>query len=161
MRSARYSKQAKSYLTVQERKGKRLQPPEPYRSWLEADVAHGLTQRKIDFEYETKKITYVEPVKVRTYTPDLILCDGRLIIEVKGRWTAIDRRKMSEVLEQNPDLNIKMLFHKDNTISRNSRTRYSDWCRKRQIDYHIGIDVPQEWIDSANKTHKKQEKKNV
>jgi len=144
---------------VKERKGRRLQPPEPYRSWLEADVANGLTERKIDFEYETKKITYVEPLKVRTYTPDLILFDEELIIEVKGRWTAIDRRKMGEVLEQNPELNIKMLFHKDNTISRNSRTRYSDWCRKRQIDYHIGIDVPQEWIDDAKARLKKKQEK--
>lgn len=144
---------------MKERKGKRLQPPEPYRSWLEADVANGLTERKIDFEYETKKITYVEPLKVRTYTPDLILFDEELIIEVKGRWTAIDRRKMGEVLEQNPELNIKMLFHKDNTISRNSRTRYSDWCRKRQIDYHIGIDVPQEWIDDAKARLKKKQER--
>jgi len=144
---------------VKERKGRRLQPPEPYRSWLEADVANGLTERKIDFEYETKKITYVEPLKVRTYTPDLILFDEELIIEVKGRWTAIDRRKMGEVLEQNPELNIKMLFHKDNTISRNSRTRYSDWCRKRQIDYHIGIDVPQEWIDDAKARLKKKQER--
>lgn len=144
---------------MKERKGRRLQPPEPYRSWLEADVANGLTERKIDFEYETKKITYVEPLKVRTYTPDLILFDEELIIEVKGRWTAIDRRKMGEVLEQNPELNIKMLFHKDNTISRNSRTRYSDWCRKRQIDYHIGIDVPQEWIDDAKARLKKKQEK--
>lgn len=144
---------------MKERKGRRLQPPEPYRSWLEADVANGLTERKIDFEYETKKITYVEPLKVRTYTPDLTLFDEELIIEVKGRWTAIDRRKMGEVLEQNPELNIKMLFHKDNTISRNSRTRYSDWCRKRQIDYHIGIDVPQEWIDDAKARLKKKQEK--
>lgn len=144
---------------MKERKGRRLQPPEPYRSWLEADVANGLTERKIDFEYETKKITYVEPLKVRTYTPDLILFDEELIIEVKGRWTAIDRRKMGEVLEQNPELNIKMLFHKDNTISRNSRTRYSDWCRKRQIDYHIGIDVPQEWIDDAKARLKKKQER--
>ena len=144
---------------MKERKGRRLQPPEPYRSWLEADVANGLTERKIDFEYETKKITYVEPLKVRTYTPDLTLFDEELIIEVKGRWTAIDRRKMGEVLEQNPELNIKMLFHKDNTISRNSRTRYSDWCRKRQIDYHIGIDVPQEWIDDAKARLKKKQER--
>jgi hypothetical protein len=145
-------------MTVLERRGKNLKPPEPYRSWLEADVANDLTERNIDFEYETKKITYVEPVKVRTYTPDLVLFDGELIIEVKGRWTATDRRKMSEVIEQNPKLNLKMLFHKDNTISRNSRTRYSDWCKKRQIDYSIGIEVPQEWIDNARANQNRRKK---
>lgn len=144
----RYSgKQAKRYYPPEERKGLGLKPPKPYRSWLEADVAEDLNQREIEFAYETMTIPFVEPAKVRKYKPDLVFGDEDMIVEVKGRWTANDRRKMGEVIEQNPDLDIRMLFHKDNTISRNSRTRYSDWCKKRGIMYAVGGKVPQEWID--------------
>lgn len=147
----RYKTQAKNYLTPEQRKGKQIGPPKPYRSWLEADVAQDLKKRKIKFGYETRSITYVEPSKVRTYTPDLDIGED-LIVEVKGRWTAQDRRKMGHVLEQNPDLDIRILFDKDNTISRNSKTRYSDWCKKRQIKFAIGNKVPQGWIDESSNT---------
>lgn len=144
----RYSKkQAKRYLSPQARRGKRLKPPSPYRSWLEADVAQDLKKRKVKFSYETERIAFVEPAKTRTYKPDLILADGNLIVEVKGRWTAHDRQKMAYVIEQNPDRDIRLLFHKDNTISKNSRTRYSGWCKKRGFKYAIGTSVPEEWIE--------------
>jgi hypothetical protein len=70
-----------------------------------------------------------------------------MYIEIKGRFTAQDRKKMSLVIEQNPHLDIRMLLAKDNTISKNSRTRYSTWCGKRGIKYAIGTELPQEWID--------------
>jgi hypothetical protein len=89
----------------------------------------------------------VEPAKTRRYIPDLVINKGALYIEVKGRWTAHDRRKMGYVIEQNPHLDIRMLFAANNTISKNSRTRYSDWCDKRGIKYAIGTEVPKEWIE--------------
>jgi hypothetical protein len=141
----RYGKQAKKYLPLEERRGKRLAPPPPYRSWLEADVAQDLKKRKIKFEYEAKTIIFVEPAKTRRYTPDL--CIGELIVEIKGLWTAADRRKMSEVIEQHPDLDIRLLFEQDNLISKNSKTRYSAWCERRGIKYAIGKQVPEEWIN--------------
>ena len=138
---------AKIYLTPSQRKGKGLKPPEPYRSWLEADVAQDLKKKGVKFEYEATHLPYVEPATVRKYTPDLILNNGDLIVEIKGRWTAHDRRKMGFVIEQNPDKDIRMLFAIDNKISKNSKTRYSDWCRKRGIKYAIGTAVPEEWLN--------------
>ena len=120
-----YKAKAKKYLCPARRKGKRIGPPEPYRSWLEADIAHHLKKAKVEFEYETEKLTYVEPATVRQYTPDLILGKGQMYIEIKGRFTAQDRKKMSLIIEQHPTLDIRMLLAKDNTISKNSRTRYS------------------------------------
>jgi hypothetical protein len=148
----RYRSQAKNYLCPARRKGKRVGPPDPYRSWLEADVAHGLKKAKVPFEYETETIIYVEPAQTRRYTPDIILGRNKgakreIIVEVKGRWTAQDRRKMSLVIEQNPQLDIRMLFARDNTISKNSRTKYSTWCAKRDIKFAIGTSVPQEWLE--------------
>lgn len=142
----RYKAKAKRYLCPARRKGKRLAPPDPYRSWLEADVAHALRKRKVKFEYEPHKITYVEPATVRQYTPDLILGKDQMYIEIKGRFTAQDRKKMSLIIEQHPELDIRMLLAKDNTISKNSKTRYSTWCAKRGIKYHIGQEVPDDWL---------------
>lgn len=147
MRGKRYKTQASRYLPKAARKGKRLAPPPPYRSWLEADVAKDLEDRGVKFEYESKKLVYVEPAQVRTYTPDLVI--GYLIVEVKGRWTAADRRKMGFVIEQNPDTKIHILFAKDNYISKNSRTKYSDWCEKRGITYAIGESIPEAWFKEA------------
>lgn len=146
MRRKHLRQQAKRYLPPERRKGRGIIPPKPYRSWLEADVAQDLKKRKIPFEYEARKIIFVEPATTRSYTPDLELPNG-VIVEIKGRWTAHDRRKMGHVIEQNPELDIRMLFDKDNTISKNSKTRYSDWCRKRGIPFAIGNKVPEEWTD--------------
>lgn len=145
MRKQSSMKPAKNYLAPEQRKGKRLAPPEPYRSWLEADVARDLERRGVGFAYESLTIIYTEPAKVRKYTPDFPL-DNKVIVEVKGRWTAQDRRKMGEVIEQNPDLDIRLLFAKDNPISKKSRTRYSDWCTKRNIQFAIGTTVPEAWV---------------
>ncbi len=142
----RPTRAAKMYLSRAERKGKHLLPPKPYRSWLEADVANDLEEREIGFKYENLRVLYAVPTKVRTYTPDLEL-ENKIIVEIKGRWTAHDRRKMGYVIEQNPDLDIRMLFAVNNKIARNSRTRYADWCEKRSIKYAIGKAVPEEWTD--------------
>lgn len=142
----RPSQRAKKYLTPEQRKGKNLKPPEPYRSWLEADVANALTINNVAFNYEEEKIAYVIPAQVHTYTPDITLPNG-IIVEVKGRWTAHDRKKMGLVLEQNPDKDIRILFAVDNKISKNSRTRYSTWCEKRGIKYAIGREIPLEWLE--------------
>lgn len=109
-------------------------------------MAHSLKKAKVPFTYEEDVLFYVEPAQARRYTPDLIL-GGWMYVEVKGRWTAQDRRKMSLVIEQNPQIDIRMLFARDNTISKNSRTKYSTWCEKRNIKYAIGTEVPAEWLE--------------
>lgn len=70
-----------------------------------------------------------------------------MYIEIKGRFTAQDRKKMSLIIEQHPELDIRMLLAKDNKISKNSRTKYSTWCTKRNIKFHVGTEVPQEWLE--------------
>ena len=129
-----------------QQKQKVLTPQEPYRSWLEADVAKALHMVSVKFEYEPFKIHYVIPAQAHTYTPDFELDNG-IIVETKGRWTSADRKKMGLVIEQNPEMDIRMLFALDNKISPNSRTKYSTWCEKRDIKYAIGAEVPQEWIN--------------
>jgi len=130
------------------------------RSGFEERVAKELDDAKVDYEYESREFVYSEPLRknlaacgdcgsrnlVRSgkYTPDFVLKSG-LIIEAKGRFTAADRRKMKAMKAQHPDVNIVMLFMRDNALSRKSRTFYSDWCMENDYDFSIGT-LKKEWI---------------
>lgn len=41
------------------------------------------------------------------------------------------------VLEQHPELDIRMLFQKDNLINKGSSTRYSDWAVAHGVRYQL------------------------
>ena len=118
------------------------------RSALEKKVAESLDRRGYKYEYENQILTYTIPEQTHKYKPDFEL-PNKVIIEVKGRFTAIDRRKMAFVIEQNPDKDIRLLFQTDNKISSKSKTRYSDWCEKRGITYCVSSkgEVPKEWLE--------------
>ena len=152
MRTRLQRLQAKRYYSpvarkkYSKQKNKVLTPPHPYKSWLEADVAKDMARNKINFKYEDYALTYVIPAQVHTYTPDFELPNG-IIVETKGRWTSADRKKMGLVIEQHPELDIRMLFALDNKIAPKSKTRYSMWCERRGIKYAIGTAVPKEWIN--------------
>ena len=135
-----------------------------YRSKFEAKVATYLTDRQVQFTYETYSYQYEEPlrknqsrcgdcestnlVRVGWYTPDFFLSTG-YIIESKGRFTAADRRKMIAIKKDHPDLKIVMLFMRDNKIHKNSSTYYSDWCMENGYEYAIG--TPQEaWLNEQS-----------
>lgn len=58
---------------------------------------------------------------------------------------------MALVFEQHPDRDIRMLFMRDNYISKQSKTKYSTWCDKRNIKYHVSLmgTVPEEWLNDG------------
>jgi hypothetical protein len=134
--------------------------PSGRRSKFEDRIAKDLKNAGIKFTYETWSYEYEEPLRknlarcascgstdlLRTgwYTPDFFLENGT-IIETKGRFTAADRRKMVAVREAHPDLDIKMLFMRDNKIHKNSKTYYTDWCMANGYDYSVG-EVQQAWL---------------
>lgn len=131
---------------------RRMGPPRyrDMRSGLEEKVAAYLKSKNVPFEYETLKIPFIVPAKKRTYNPDFMLPNG-IIIEAKGKLDRDVREKMALVIEQNPHLDIRFLFMRDNKIAKNSKTRYSTWCDKRGIKYAVseqGI-IPAEWIEEA------------
>ena len=96
--------------------------------------------------YETLDIPYV---KQHRYRPDFILPNGG-ILEVKGRFTAQDRSKHLAVQKLHPNLDIRFVFGADNTLSKNSKTRYSEWCIKKGFKYCF-IVVPPEWLKEKRK----------
>lgn len=120
-----------------------------YRSGLEETISTQLTDLKVDFTYETEKISFVEPAKKRSYKPDFITTkkDGtKLYIETKGRFTAADRRKHELVKEQNPELDLRFVFSNSNTkISKGSKTTYASWCQAKGFLY-ADKQIPESWL---------------
>lgn len=122
------------------------------RSKLELDVQNQLKKltkgTKIGVEFETATLPYTVQKK---YIPDFIITrrDGTVLyIEAKGWFRSEDRAKMLAVVRDNPSLDIRMLFGKDNLISKGSSTRYSEWCIRHSIPYAIGK-VPKEWLGTV------------
>jgi hypothetical protein len=128
----------------------KLPPPTPYRSWFEVDIAIDALARGIDFAYEQDVLPWVEPAKIRKYNPDYTVekSNGEmLIVEAKGRWTAADRKKICYVTEQHPDVDLRILFERDNTLSKSPKSkRYSEWCDKKGIKWAVGRTIPEEWL---------------
>jgi len=112
-------------------------------------VAQQLDAAGVAYVYEPEdgKIEFdPPPVKKRTYLPDFVLENG-VIIEVKGRFDSKDRTKHLLIKAQHPELDIRFLFQYDNTLVRNGKLRYSDWCDKHGFLYALG-EVPEDWYAS-------------
>lgn len=111
-----------------------------YRSSFEAKVAKQLKKHKADYEPYTIGYTLA-----CNYLPDFVLPNG-VIIEVKGRFTAADRRKHINIRWQHPALDIRFIFYRaSERIAKNSKTTYGKWCDKHGFLWHEGS-VPKEWL---------------
>lgn len=100
-----------------------------------------------------KNVEY-EPVKVaytirKDYIPDFVVRtrSGKTIyIETKGWFKQEDRVKMRAVKDSNPDLDIRLLFDKNNKVSSRGKMKYTEWCDKHGFKCAIKS-VPKEWFD--------------
>lgn len=115
-----------------------------YRSGLEIKVKDYLKEHKVKFKYEAIKIEW-EDLMYRTYTPDFVLPNG-LIIEVKGLFTASDRRKHIAIKKQHPNLDIRFVFESSKRkLSKGAKSTYAIWCEKNKFLYADRI-VPEDWL---------------
>ena len=113
------------------------------RSKLEDRVDELLTNLGVIYEYETTKIAYQIS---HHYCPDFVLANG-IILECKGYWDSEDRRKIKTVCEQNPQVDIRMVFQSPyNTISKKSKTTYAQWCDKHDIPWCAFHEIPIDWL---------------
>ena len=114
-----------------------------FRSQLEEKVADLLIKLGVTYDYETTKIAYQI---AHNYNPDFILPNG-IILECKGYWDSEDRRKIKNVCEQNPDMDIRMVFQSPfNTITKKSKTTYAMWCDRYKIPWCTFQEIPIEWL---------------
>jgi hypothetical protein len=127
------------------------------RSKFETRVASFLKGKRCSFTYEEETWEYetspsgkmmrcgecgsTNLLVIKRYTPDFFLSNG-IVIEAKGRWTAENRRVALCFPE------VKLLFMRNNTLSKRSKTKYSDYCDKNGLDYHVSYlgEVPNKWL---------------
>ena len=95
-------------------------------------------------------------VQWHTYTCDFCIKTSKgenLFIETKGYFKPQDRAKHVLVRKQHPEADIRIIFTQDGKVS--VKTRYSQWCEKNNIKYHIvtpsnlkeGNIIPQGWLE--------------
>lgn len=132
----------------------------PYRSRFEETVINSIPEG-VKYGYEKEIIEFQEKVRkgscrkcggvgtsYRTlrYTPDLIFNGRGFLVEIKGKFTASNRSRMELVLEQNPDLDLRFVFQRDNWITKKHISKYSDWAEKLGLKYYVGNEIPKEWF---------------
>lgn len=124
-----------------------------FRSKFEKRMAENLRDLNIPIDYENVRVSFVEPSKERTYTPDFILPNG-IIIEAKGRLTIKARQKHEWIRESHPDLDIRFVFQNaNNKIYKGSKTSYGEWADQKGFKWSQKK-IPLEWIKEAPKAIK-------
>ena len=120
-----------------------------YRSGLEVEAAAYLKDRQKIVAYEKLKIEW-EDLKYRTYTPDFELDNG-IIIEMKGLFSAADRRKHKAIKKQHPKLDIRFVFTNSRCkLNKGAKSSYADWCIKHGFRYYDRI-IPEDWLKEKGK----------
>ena len=126
---------------------------------MEEAVGDQLKEAKVKYKYESLTIDFIQPEKERKYTPDFVLANG-IIIETKGRMVTADRQKILMVMEQYPDLDIRIAFSRPNgRIAKKSKTTYARWASDNGIRW-CGPQIPDRWLEApANRKSLKAIKK--
>ena len=126
---------------------KRKKYKHEYKSNSEYEAAQQLHKLKIAFEYEKDTLPY-EWREDKKYTPDFFLPNG-VVLEVKGRFMAEDRKKHLFIKSQYPDLDIRFVF--DNPyrkLYKGGKMTYADWCNKHDFRWAEGA-IPTEWYKNG------------
>lgn len=118
------------------------------RSNFESVIVKDLQKRKVKFKYEPFSLPYTV---VRKYTPDIILLDNGIIVEMKGRFVSSDRAKMIKIKQTYPNLDFRFVFMYNNKLSKSSKTTYVDWAVKHGFPCCVGKSVPLEWVKEKPK----------
>ena len=114
-----------------------------FRSGLEERFGKLLDKKAIPYLYEVEKFSYTLE---STYCPDFFLPNG-VIIECKGFYKPSDRRKMLAVKKAHPHLDIRFVFQRNNTITKQSKTTYGAWAEKHGFPWCVFPNVPLQWFE--------------
>jgi len=124
-------------------------PIPKYRSKFEAYTISALERNKgFEVEYETEKWKYTIPASDHTYTPDvkIIFPSGHeRFVELKGKLDIPTRKKMVLIREQYPDKDIRILFMRNNKLTKTSKTTYMEWAAKVGYISAVGT-IPKSWL---------------
>lgn len=129
-----------------------------YKSGFELTVAKFLDEHSIPFSYERQPYNFYTRItkgvclecgakdvyQRRHYTPDFFLDNG-IILEVKGRFMPANRTTLIDFKEHNPDIDVRMVFMRDEWLTKGKKKKYSDWCEQKGFKYCVGMDGILEW----------------
>ena len=112
------------------------------RSKFEEEIYKELCKKygKRNVEYESEVLHYLN-----NYYPDFTVRRNgtRFFVETKGYFRPKDRSKMRLVKEFNPEIDLRIIFQKDNYYT--PTMNYSKWAEKNGIQYAIGSDFKKTW----------------
>ena len=128
-----------------------------FRSDYERREALRLLDNGVYFTYEDEQMAYMDSVyngkclrcgsthvvSARLYTPDFYFPETDIFVETKGKFDQESRRKMKNVCTQS-DRDIRMVFMRDNYLSKKKSMTYGRWCELNGIQYAVGS-IPLEW----------------
>lgn len=124
-----------------------------FRSGSEEIVSQLLTMLGYNYKFEPYYIEY-EVHEVRKYLPDFVL-DNNIILEVKGRFFAVDRKKHIRLREKHPDIDVRFVFDNPNArLSKGAKSSYANWCEKHSFKYcgKKDVNVILGWVNELQKT---------
>ena len=105
-----------------------------FRSKFEAAFAKSVPVPIL--QYEKHKLPYQVPAQEHIYTPDFKITGTNIFLELKGRFVVQDRKKQLLVQKQYPQYRIILVFMQPSqTLSKVSKTTYSQWCDKNNIEW--------------------------
>ena len=123
-----------------------------FKSKLEERINAQIEAAGLDGNYETQVLRYEVPARKARYTPDFPIGRSKTIyIEAKGRFrTASERAKMILVREQNPGVDIRLVFQKASLpIYKGSPTSHAKWAEDHGFLYADGGIIPDAWLQEA------------
>lgn len=105
-------------------------------------VEAGLRAAGVKPAYESMRLRYT---KEAAYVPDFT--DAReintqTIWEAKGRFLSSDRSKMIQVKKAHPHLDIRIVFMRNNKLSKASSTTYMEWAAKHGFQATVYPELP-------------------
>lgn len=133
------------------------------RSGFERAVMRDLDERGVNYEYEPQAFQIeVEVPRIKCqacgaaiirktrYTPDLRLPGEFHYIECKGKLTPNEQRRLKAFHVQHvlnhPNRRFRILFMRDNWLTKNKRKRYTEWATEAGIESAVGTRIPDGWI---------------
>jgi hypothetical protein len=129
-------------MTFRFKRTKSDKPPKPkrkrgeFRSKFEARFRDTvLATTGVLLTYEDTVLPFITAPQKRRYTPDWTIKPG-WHLETKGRFDAGNRQKVLYIKQQHPNTRILIVFQNSRDfINKGSKTRYSDWCVKHNIEW--------------------------
>ena len=55
---------------------------------------------------------------------------------------------MLAIKQQRPDLDIRFVFQRNNSLTSKSKNTYGDWCDKHGFQWCVYPNIPEEWLQS-------------